>query len=204
MLVLTARRWPINFPDTPRLPHAKAAISRPKTTGAAIMVERRTAPPVPIPELAVSNALPTLSKALTLWCYFLHGTTRFPSHPRGAFWGAKSPEAGRTDPEECQAAQGTVVLSWLVRWLASSWLYITGHRSSSIRRLTTVDLISRSVQRILKLIQSSGASSQAALCPLSVWLICLLHTQEMQSHWRQSLPKSFWFGDWYACPCGCR
>ena len=70
-LALTARRRPTNFPVAPRTPQASAAISRPKTTGAAIIVDRRPTPPIPIPMPAGSNAVSTPSRALTPRRYFL-------------------------------------------------------------------------------------------------------------------------------------
>ena len=69
---LTARRWLINLPVTPRSPQAKAAISRPKTTGVAIMVDRSLTPPMPIPTLAEISVVSAASTALTQRRYFLY------------------------------------------------------------------------------------------------------------------------------------
>jgi len=90
----------MNFPDTPRMPQAMAAILRPKTTGAAIMVDRSPTPPIPIPMLAVSNAVSTPSIALTPRWYFCTALHVYPSRPRGAFLVVRSPGAGRTDQAE--------------------------------------------------------------------------------------------------------
>jgi len=48
-LALTARRRPTSLPVAPRVPRTRAAISRPSTTGAATIVDRSAAPPIPAP-----------------------------------------------------------------------------------------------------------------------------------------------------------
>ena len=71
-LALTERRWPMNLPATPRSPQAKAAISRPKTTGAAMIMDRRPTPLMPIPILAEISVVSTASTSLTPRQYFLY------------------------------------------------------------------------------------------------------------------------------------
>ena len=71
-LALTKRCRPMNLPVTPRSPQPKAAISSPRTTGAAITVDKRPTPPMPIPTLAEISAVSTASTALIPRLYFLY------------------------------------------------------------------------------------------------------------------------------------
>ena len=63
-LALTARRRLTTLSAPESSPHARAAASSPNTTGAAIMVDRRPTPPMPIPILVMSSAVSTPPGAL--------------------------------------------------------------------------------------------------------------------------------------------
>ena len=70
-LAFTESRRPMNLPATPRSPQPKTAISSPRTTGAATIVDKRPTPPMPIPILAEIRAVSTASTALIPRRYFL-------------------------------------------------------------------------------------------------------------------------------------
>ena len=70
-LAFTESRRPMNLQVTPRSPQPKAAISSPRTTGAAMTVVKRPTPPMPIPILAEIRAVSTASTALIPRRYFL-------------------------------------------------------------------------------------------------------------------------------------
>ena len=70
---LMAKRWLINWPDTISNPQAKEANSRPNTIGAAIMVDKRSTPQIPMPTLAATKTVSAPSIVLTPRWYFYTG-----------------------------------------------------------------------------------------------------------------------------------